>query len=144
MSEGTLYDSERRILAFDYGKKRIGVAVSDPLNMFAIPIATFVNNPKLFKNIENIFKEYSVTKVVIGLPYREDGSESVLSEEIHEFARKVEDKFPVQVVFIDERYSSRIAEQQILESVKSRKKRRDKGLVDRNAAAVILTDFLGN
>ena len=135
-------DSNERYIGIDYGTKRIGIAVSDPLEMFATPIATIENNQNFWKRFKEILVPYKIRAFVLGYPLKEDGSESVLSSEIRKFADAVKKKFNKEVILIDERYSSSIAERQIIETVKSKKKRQDKSLVDKKAAAVILQSFL--
>ena len=133
---------EKRFVGIDFGIKRIGVAVSDPLGWFATPLATIENNPDFWKKFFNLLRDYNIEAFVVGYPLKESGEVSAIIEEVDKFIQRLEKKFRLPVIKVDERYSSSIAERQILESVKSKKKRRDKGLVDRNAAAIILKDFL--
>ena len=137
-----LKDNSERILAIDYGEKRIGIAITDPLKMFSIPLATLYNNSTLWPELKKIISSYNIVYVVIGYPYKEDGSKTDIIKSIEKFAEEFKKKFKLSFEFIDERYSSAIAWEQIVKSVPSRKKRRDKALIDRNAAAVILEDYL--
>ncbi len=139
-----LKDDTERILAIDYGEKRIGIAITDPLKMFSIPLTTLNNNSKLWTEIEKIFNQYNIKKIVLGYPVNEDGSKTRVTEEVEKFSSKLKVKFNKEIIFIDERYSSSIAWEHIKEGVTSKKKRRNKALVDMNAAAVILEDFLKN
>jgi putative holliday junction resolvase len=134
--------NEQRLLAIDFGKKRIGIAVTDPLNIFAYPLVTISNDTKLWSKIAEIVSEYHVVKLIIGYPLKENGNESVTSREVLKFKEELEKKSDLPIVLIDERYSSEIARQRIITSVPSKKKRRDKSLLDKNAAAVILEDYL--
>jgi len=134
--------NEHRYLAIDFGKKRIGIAVTDPLNLFAYPLITIPNDTKFWSNLSKIISEYSVVKLILGYPIKENGDESVSSKEVLKFKDELGKKSNLPIVLIDERYSSKIARQRIITSVPSRKKRRDKSLLDKNAAAVILEDFL--
>jgi putative Holliday junction resolvase len=133
---------EERILAIDFGEKRIGIAVTDPMNIFAYPLITLQNDNSFLTRLKNIIDEYNVVKVLIGNPIRESGGESSIFKLIIEMKEKIENKFCLPVELIDERYSSEIARQRILETVVSKKKRRDKSLLDKNSAAVILEDYL--
>lgn len=139
-----LKDNTERILAFDYGEKRIGIAISDPLKMFAIPLKTIRNGSRFWDELKNITQKYNIIKIVIGYPLKEDGSKSKITTLVEKFAEQIKEKIKIDIELIDERYSSSIAWEQILESVPSKKKRRDKALIDKNAAAVILEDFLKN
>jgi putative Holliday junction resolvase len=137
-------DETERILAIDYGEKRIGIAITDPLKMFSIPLTTINNNSYFWLEFEKIFKQYNIQKIVIGYPVNEDGSKTKLTGEIEKFAGRLKSKYKKEIIFIDERYSSSIAWEHIKEGVTSKKKRRNKALIDMNAAAVILEDFLKN
>ena len=137
-------DDTERILAIDYGEKRIGIAITDPLKMFSIPLTTLNNNSKLWVDIEKLFIKYNIQKIVLGYPVNEDGSKTKITEEVEKFSSKLKVKFKKEIILIDERYSSSIAWEHIKVGVTSKKKRRNKALVDMNAAAVILEDFLKN
>lgn len=137
-----LKDTSERIMAIDYGEKRIGIAVSDPLKMFPIPLTTISNDKHFWENFSELLNKYNVIKLIIGYPLREDGSESKLSKTIEKFKDQISKKYKIETELVDERYSSAMAWEQILESVPSKKKRRDKSLIDKNAAAVILSDYL--
>ena len=133
---------EARTLAIDFGEKRIGLAVTDPLNIFAYPLLTLANDSKFWQNILEIISEYSVIRIVLGYPLKENGEESTSSKMVMLFKEELEKRLAIHVELVDERYSSEIARQRIINSVSSKKKRRDKSLLDKNAAAVILEDYL--
>ena len=71
--------NEQRLLAIDFGKKRIGIAVTDPLNLFAYPLITILNDTNIWNNLSKIISEYNVVKLIIGYPLKENGDESVSS-----------------------------------------------------------------
>jgi putative Holliday junction resolvase len=131
-----------RILAIDYGSKRIGLAISDPLQIFPIPLVTLSNDSKFWKEFNVILQKYNIEKIILGYPLKEDGSKSDATDEVEGFHIILSKKVSLPIVLIDERYSSAIAWEQIVNTVPSRKKRRDKSLIDRNAAAVLLNDYL--
>lgn len=133
---------EARILAIDYGEKRVGVAITDPLNIFAIPLVTLKNDKELLENIKKIVEEKSVKKILLGYPLKESGEKSGITKKVEEFFTKLGKAIPLEIEMVDERYSSEIAKEQIIKTVTSKKKRRDKGAVDMRAAAVILEDYL--
>lgn len=132
----------RRILAVDYGEKRVGIAITDPLRMFAYPLMTIENDANFWKKFDKIFTEYIVELIVLGYPLKEDGSKSSSTLLVEKFREELFKRKPIEIVLVDERYSSSIAKERILQSVPSKKKRRDKSLVDMNAASVILQDYL--
>jgi putative Holliday junction resolvase len=135
-------EPEKRILGIDYGARRVGIAITDPLLMFAYPLTTLQNDKNFWKNFLQLFEEYNIQKIVLGYPLKESGEKSSSTELIEKFKRELEKKVKLPIILVDERYSSVIAKQQIIESVPSKKKRRNKGLIDKNAAAVILKEYL--
>lgn len=134
--------NEERILAIDHGTKRIGLAITDPLSIFAYPLITLPNDPKFIIQLKKIIDEYHIVKIILGYPLKESGDESTSSLSVLKFKTELENKIGLPVELIDERYSSSIARERIIQSVSSKKKRRDKSLLDKNAAAVILEDYL--
>ena len=133
---------QKRLLGIDYGSKRVGIAISDPLRIFAYGLTTILNDSKFWDNLNKLFTEYEVELIVLGYPLKESGERSSSTDLIEKFQAELEEKICIPIELVDERYSSSIAEQQILESVTSKKKRRNKGLVDKNAAAIILQDYM--
>jgi putative Holliday junction resolvase len=131
---------EQRILSIDYGKKRIGLALSDPLFTFAYSFKTLINDKNLWKNIGEIINEKNVVKVILGLPNEEKNKS--LATIISKFKKEIEIRFKLEVITWDEEYTSVIAQERIIQSVTKKKTRRDKGLIDRNSAAVILQEYL--
>ena len=131
---------EQRILSIDYGKKRIGLALSDPLFTFAYSFKTIINDKNLWKNVAEVIKEKNVAKVILGLPNEEKNK--ALATIISNFKKEIERRFNLEVITWDEEYTSAIAQERIIESVTKKKNRRDKGLIDRNSAAVILQEYL--
>ncbi len=133
---------KKRLLGIDYGAKRVGIAITDPLRMFAYGLTTINNDINFWKKFDKLFVDYDVETIVLGYPLKESGERSSSTELIEIFHFELEKKTKLPIILVDERYSSVIAKQQILESVTSKKKRRDKGLVDKNAAAIILKEYL--
>ena len=133
---------QKRLLGIDYGSKRVGIAITDPLRIFAYGLTTILNDSKFWDNLNKLFTEYEVELIVLGYPLKESGERSSSTDLIEKFQAELEEKIRIPIELVDERYSSSIAEQQILESVTSKKKRRNKGLVDKNAAAIILQDYM--
>lgn len=136
------FSKEERLLGVDYGEKRVGIAITDPLMMFASPLKTIKNDQKFWEEFLLLFDEYKIVKIILGYPLKENGEASSSTKLVENFRKELEKKIKIPVEYSDERYSSEIAKQRIIESVPSKKKRRDKGLVDKNAAAIILQDYL--
>ena len=131
-----------RILAIDYGQKKCGIAVSDPLRIIANGLTT-VPTTGLMDYLERYFREEEVGTLVLGLPFQLDGNPAQLYPEIQALGKQLEKKFPGLVVaFQDETLSSVEAQRAILESGVSKKRRRDKTLVDKISAVIILQQFM--
>ena len=135
-------ESFKRILAIDFGLKRVGLALSDPLFTFAYPYKTIQNDSNLWKNLSEIISSQGVTKILLGLPKKENGQPASISGEVLKFQKQLEDEFKIEVLLRDERYTSSLAKEMILNSVTKKSKRKDKGLIDQGAAAIILQDYL--
>ncbi len=131
-----------RILALDYGAKRIGIALCDPLMTFAYPLKTIQNDNKVWNELSSLIEEKAIQKIILGYPFKENGGQSEISKKIEKFKDELVKRFKLEVIFWDERYTSSIAEEMMLESVNKKSKRRDKGIIDRNAAAIILQEYL--
>lgn len=131
-----------RILGIDYGLKRIGLSLSDPTKTLASPLPTIQNDIKSIDKILEIINKNDVEKIVIGYPVNMDGSKSEICNVIDKFIHSLSTKVNLEIIKRDERLTSYIAQQQIIESVKSKKKRQDKSLVDQFSARIILQEYL--
>ena len=130
-----------RILALDYGKKRIGVAVSDPFGNFAVGLDTLETHSKtLLETLGKLCQEYTVTTIVLGLPKHMKGHEGIEAEAVREFGALLSDTLRVSVIYLDERLTSVIAQQELREQ--GVQGSRNKGLIDQAAACRILQDYL--
>jgi len=133
-----------RILGIDYGTKKTGLAATDPLQIIVSGLDT-IPTSDLFDYLKNYFKTEDVEKIVVGEPLYPDGNPAQIHHLVVGFSRKLKKKFPeIEVVLHDERYTSEAAKQVILKSGIKKKKRRDKSLVDKISAVLILQDYLGH
>ncbi len=131
-----------RILAIDYGMKRTGIAVTDELQIIATSLDT-VETPKLFEFLGKYLSENNVQEIVVGLPMRMHGEVGQLETKIQKFISKFKEKHPTIPVFRqDESFTSKMASQVIFESGAKKKKRRDKSLIDKVSATIILQSFM--
>ena len=131
-----------RIMAIGYGTKRTGIAVTDPLQMIVTGLDT-VSTPTLFEFLKQYCTEEEVEAFVIGEPKNLDDTPSQIHHLVMGFVKQIEKLFPdKKVILRDERFTSKDAARSILQSVPSRKKRRDKGLVDKVSAIIILQEYL--
>jgi putative holliday junction resolvase len=134
---------DKRILGIDFGTVRIGVAVSDPLRIIAQSIGAFTNNAGIFDTVAEIARQYDVGLVVVGMPYTLKGEKGLKAEEVDGFISRLKEQLSVEVVTLDERFTSRIAKQTLIQMGTTKKQRRtDKGKVDAMASALILQSFL--
>ncbi len=139
---GPRRDGPTLALAFDFGRRRIGVACGDTLSRTAMPLAAVPNSamgPR-WESVDSLLREWQPSQLVIGLPYNADGSESDMSEQVRGFAAEVEGRYRLPVHLIDERYSSLEAEARLAGARQSglRKRRVAKADVDAAAACIIL------
>ena len=131
-----------RIIAIDYGTKRVGLAVTDPLQIIANPLDT-VHAKDVMIYLENYLRAEAVEAFVVGQPLRLDGSDSQSAVHVEKFVSLLRKKFPDQQVFrTDERFTSKIAQQTLLMAGKKKKDRQDKQLLDKISAVLILQTFL--
>lgn len=134
----------KRILGIDYGTKRTGIAVTDPLQIAVHGIDT-IPTSELFDFLTTYLSQEEVEKIVVGEPIDLDGSPTQIAHLVVGFVRKLRKQFPdIEVVLHDERFTSAEAKRVILQSGTRKKKRRDKGLVDKISAVLILQDYLGH
>jgi putative holliday junction resolvase len=131
-----------RILAIDYGTRRMGLAVSDPLGITAQGLETLERKNKRadFGRLERTIREYQVREIVLGNPLRMSGEESTLSQKVAEFAEELRRRFQLPVHLWDERLTSAEANRLLREAELSIKKRAQ--AVDRMAAVLILQSFM--
>ena len=131
-----------RYVAFDIGDKRIGVAVSDPFNTYALPSQTYFR--KGFKAdveaVANIAKEKYATVIVCGLPVNFDGSAALQTEKTRKFSQALKERTSILVVCEDERFTTKMAHETLISEGMSRERR--KNYVDALAAANILDGYL--
>ncbi len=136
------FSEPTRILGIDFGLKRIGLALSDPLRIFAYPFKTLVNDKIFWNEFRKIMEEKNIETIVLGYPLKENGNKSEIAGEIEKFSDELKKKFGIRIILWDEIYTSVIAQEKILESVTKKSKRRNKGLLDQNSAAIILQEYL--
>ena len=132
-----------RILSIDYGKKRTGIAVTDPAQIIANGLTT-VETPKLLAFLRDYVQHEQVERFVIGLPTQPNGQPSENQQRVLAFAEKLEKMLPdIPIEFYDERFTSVLAHQTILDSGIGKKRRQtDKGLVDEISACIILQSYM--
>lgn len=132
------------ILSFDFGEKRVGVAIGNNITNNVHPLKTIETPKKIerYKKIESLLTIWKPIKLVIGYPLNDDGSESRMSLLARKFGEKLKNKFNIAVYFVDERFSSSEAEIKLKTLEKNLRKR--KHIIDQVAAMIILDSFFEN
>ena len=131
-----------RIIGIDYGRKRVGVAVSDPLGIFASALDT-VHSAKIIDYLKSYAEKENVTGFVVGYPMNMDNRPSEAARDVDVFIRRLSDSFPgIPIETEDERFTSVLAHRAMIDSGMKLKDRRDKSSVDKISAAIILQSYL--
>ncbi|MND68283.1 putative Holliday junction resolvase [compost metagenome] len=131
-----------RLMAFDYGTKRIGVAVTDPMQIIATALTT-VHPQDIWTFLTDYLQTEQIETFVVGKPKQLDGSDSESASHVVGFVRKLKKIYPtIPVMEIDERFTSKMASAAIAQSAKKKKDRQQKGLVDTVSATIILQSYM--
>lgn len=131
-----------RILGIDYGKKKVGFAITDELQITTNPLGTIPVH-EVWKFIEKQIKSHQIETIVVGYATHKDGTESESMQYIHPFVRGLKKKYQnIPIVFEDEMYTSVIAKQSLIESGAKKKTRQKKELIDTISAMLILQSYL--
>ncbi len=131
-----------RVLAIDYGKKRVGIAVTDPMQIIANNLTTIPAHT-VWNFLDEYFQKEVVEKVVVGYPRKLNNEASDAVIYINPFLKKFQLKYPgIQLEIIDERFTSKIAFQTMIDGGVKKQKRRDKAMVDAISATIILQSYL--
>jgi putative Holliday junction resolvase len=131
-----------RILSIDYGLKRTGIAVTDPFKIIATGLTT-INSTLLIAFLKNYFLTEPVELIIIGEPKNLDDSDTHATALVAQCVKELVKKFPhIPVLKVDERYTSKMAVQSMVQSGMKKKDRRNKALVDEIAATILLQEYL--
>lgn len=131
-----------RILSIDYGKKRTGLAVTDPLQLIAGGLAT-VSTSELFNYLADYVSREAVERIVIGEPRQPNGEPSENLNRVRQFVSRWRKEYPqIPVDYYDERFTSVLAHRAMLDGGLKKKARQDKALVDEISATIILQDYM--
>lgn len=137
-------DQILRIVAVDYGKKRVGLAIADPLRIFAQPEGTYTPDGAVAR-LQELAADPGIETVVMGWPLTLEGGEGDATAFVEEFVRRLRKRLNgIRIVMWDERFTSEQAKRLLIESGIGRNARRNKGRVDAAAAAIILQEYLND
>ncbi len=133
-----------RILSIDYGGKRTGIAVTDPLKIIATGLTT-VETQKLMPFLKDYFIKEAVELVIIGMPTNLDDSDTDATPMVRHFIQGFQKNFPaIPIREVDERFTSKMASRAMLQMGMKKKQRQNKGLIDEISATMMLQDYLHN
>ncbi len=131
-----------RIIAIDYGQKRVGLATTDPLQLIATALTT-VHSSEVLAFLADFLNKEQVERFVVGMPKNLDTSSAHATPLVEAFVKQLKKKFPdIPVDLVDERFTSKIAFQAMIDGGVKKKDRRDKALVDKVSAVIILQSYL--
>lgn len=131
-----------RILSIDYGKKRTGLAVTDPLKIIATGLTT-IETPELMAYLKDYFARESVEEIIIGMPTNLDDSDTHATPLVKNFIAQFKKAFPLLPISeVDERFTSKMATKAMLDMGLKKKQRQNKALVDEIAATIMLQEYM--
>jgi len=131
-----------KILSIDFGLKRTGLAISDELKMFAFGLDT-VESKDLMSHLKNLVSTEKVSHFVVGYPKRLNNEDSHITENVRLFAKALEKEFPnLSIELLDERFTSKLAAQAMHMAGATKKQKKEKGLVDKVSATILLQSYL--
>ena len=128
-----------RIMALDVGEKNIGIAISDKMNILAIPHSIEKNDESFIEKITLLILENDINKIIVGIPYNLKGETGHQAKKTFDFTQKLKEKIKVEIDFLDERFSTKISKGNLFQN-----KKKAGADVDKYAAAVILENYLNN
>jgi putative Holliday junction resolvase len=136
-------ERQQRIMGIDFGTTRIGISISDPLQIIAQPFTTLGNEPGIIARICDIVVKEAIGLIVVGMPLNLKGKKGKKAQEVEKFIDEIKNATKVEVVHWDERFTTSIAHQTLLTmGTKRDERRKKKGRVDSMAAAIMLQGFL--
>lgn len=133
----------KRICGIDYGKRRVGIALSDIMHVTSRPYDTLINNESLIPDLISLSNKENIGLWVVGMPLGSSSQSSII-DEIRDFTAELKEKSKIDTIELDESFSSKKAAVRMVESGMKKKKRAEKGMIDRFAAQLILQEFLEN
>ena len=129
-------------MAIDYGLKRTGIAVTDPLQIIASGLTT-VESPKLIAFLKDYFKKETVELLLVGMPQNWDDTDTHATPLVRALLLRLQKEFPtIPLLTVDERYTSKMASRAMIDMGLKKKQRRNKALVDEIAATIMLQEYL--
>ncbi len=143
LKENYQHLKNKRLASIDFGLKRVGLAVCDPMHITVStrPVLDYTAED-FWKNLQNFFEKEHIEAIIVGAPYNFNNKSSNILSKVLEFVKALKEKTALEIILYDESYSSKKASSVMLEIGMKKKQRQKKGNADRIAAAVILREFL--
>lgn len=140
---------ETKYLGIDYGLKRIGISVSDSTKKYAFQRDYLINDKNSFQNLKKIIESENISDIIIGYPLKFNSEKTHITDDVIAFSEKLKNfltqsKISCNIIFFDERLTSNLAKDNMINSGLSKKKRQDKGIIDSISAQIILQDYLNS
>lgn len=132
----------KRILGIDYGTRRIGLAVSDPMRIIAQSLTTIKNDSRIFDHIQQTLEQYDVELIIVGMPYNLKGVRGEKALEVERFLSDLRERFAVEILEWDERFTTKVAHRTMIDMGTKKTQRQQKGRADAIAASLILQSYL--
>jgi putative Holliday junction resolvase len=132
----------QRLLAIDFGSRRIGLALSDPLQIIARPFAVLINDESIFQKLSQIVADEKISRIIVGLPVNMEGEDTPKTLEVRRFTEDLKKKVAIPIEFWDERYTSEEA-RKVLQDMRI-EPHQNKNHIDKVAASLILRDYMDN
>ena len=130
-----------RILGLDYGEKRVGLAITDPLNIIAKPLQTInVSKEDIYKVLNQLIKEYQIVKIVVGLPLTLKNTHSIQTDKVLVFIEQLKNNINIDIDTYDERFTSDMAKDALIKQ--GIKTGHNKSEIDKTAAAIFLQNYI--
>lgn len=130
-----------RFLAIDYGTKRVGLALTDPLKMIAQPFTTLENNSELISEIKKIVQDKNVSRIILGFPLQLNGEIGQAAQAVEKFSTELKQAIPeIELILVDERLTTAEAQKRMIETDARRSTRKQN--IDQTAAALLLQNYL--
>lgn len=131
-----------KFVAIDFGLKRTGLAITDDSNLFAFGLET-VDSTKLMSTLINLVSKEKISKFILGEPKQLNGENNSVTENVYLFKTALEKQFPlIEVILVDERFTSKMAFQTMIDGGLKKKQRQDKAMIDKISATIILQTYL--
>jgi len=132
----------KKVVALDFGLKRTGIAISDESKLFAFGLET-IDSQNIMEFLKGLFKKEQVSTIVLGLPKRLNNDDAHITQNVLLLKEALEKQFPMQKIeLLDERFTSKMASSAMHQAGATKKQKKEKGLVDKVSATIILQDYL--